>query len=52
MPDKFTTTKEEFLRPMRMRVVMDDIIAESLAEKGRSDEEINDLLQDLNEDND
>jgi len=46
---KFVVTKDEFLKPYRMRVQMNEMISENLAKQGMSEESINDYLQMIDE---
>lgn len=48
--EKFAVTKDEFMKPYRTRVAMNDMIAENLKGKGMSEEAINDRLQMIDED--
>lgn len=50
--EKFVVTREEFLAPMRLRRDMDEIVAESMRAEGKSEQEIADHLELINEDND
>jgi hypothetical protein len=47
--EKFSVTKDEFMKPYRTKVAMNDIVAEDLKAKGISEEGINDYLQMIDE---
>ena len=48
--EKFAVTKDEFMKPYRTKVAMNDMVAKNLKAKGMSEESINDYLQMIDED--
>ncbi len=42
---KFIVTKKEFLKPLKNKVIMNNMVAKNLKRQGKSNEEINDHLQ-------
>lgn len=47
--EKFVVSRDEFLRPYRLRAAMNEMISENLKKEGKSEAEINDLLETLDD---